>query len=86
MDIKNETIKIAQINLQRAKHATNQFNQHIAERNIAVALVQEPHTRAGRVIGMGKNTRVINKIGSNPWAAIVLIDPKIEELFMGNAA
>lgn len=79
-----DRIKCGQINLQRAKHATNQITQIINERKLDIVLIQEPHTRTGQVIGLGKTHSVIYRKGTNPKTAIMVVNPQIQCLFVEN--
>ncbi|KAL1448444.1 hypothetical protein WDU94_012211 [Cyamophila willieti] len=65
-------IDVVQINLHHAKAASAQFNKIILEKNIQLALIQEPYLVNGRVAGLGESRgRVIyDNTSSNPRTCI----------------
>lgn len=72
------SIKIVQVNLDRAVKASAELVEVMVEKKIDVALVQEPYVRKGKVCGLGSG-RVFydRKENVRPWACIVVNNERL---------
>ena len=79
------SIKIWQVNLDRARHATVELRQAVCEAKVDLLLIQEPYTIRGRVAGFGAATVVIAEENADerPWAAIVVLNISFSILRVG---
>lgn len=73
---------IAQINMGRGRIATAELKEISVTKKIALALIQEPYARKGKVEGMGADVRCLtaNKPDSNPWACIAVFDRNVDAM------
>jgi len=79
------SIKIWQVNLDRARHATDELRQAACEAKVDLLLIQEPYTIGGRVAGFGAAAVVIAEEDADerPWAAIVVLNRSFSILRVG---
>jgi hypothetical protein len=70
------SIKIWQVNLDRARHATDELRQAACEAKVDLLLIQEPYIIGGRVAGFWAAVVVIAKEDADKWswAAIVVLN------------
>lgn len=71
-------IRIAQINMDRARGVTAEVREIANRMKVDVLLLQEPYVWSQRVIGFGIKSRVIVHEGEGrPWAAVVVMNESI---------
>jgi hypothetical protein len=65
--------KVVQINLQHAKAASAVLSRRMVTEKLDIALIQEPWTLKGKIMGLGSAGRVLYHAGgTRPRAGIVL--------------
>lgn len=72
-----ETLRVGQINLARARLATDEARSYAAANQLDLLLIQEPYVVNGKVAGFGHSARVAQVATTTPWAAIVVISDGI---------
>ena len=70
-------IKLCQLNARHARKVTPEICQKAVEERIDILLLQEPYHREGKIIGFGSDAKIAYKLGTDPWAAIVILNPNI---------
>ena len=67
-------LKIAQSNLQHKKSASYHFYRKIERENFSVALIQEPYTYQGKLVGLDSRVWAYYSVtdGADPLAAIIV--------------
>lgn len=75
-------LKFWQINLDRARHTTDELREAAHREGADVLLLQEPHTARGAVTGFSAGDAVITgtKQGERPWAAVIVLNRHINVL------
>ncbi|GLV33529.1 hypothetical protein CBL_20258, partial [Carabus blaptoides fortunei] len=77
-------LKIAQINLQRSRAATNNLLGLTESRKVDICFVQEPHAREGQVVGLGTKARTYHVNVGKPKSAICAFGTRVSTIMLSH--
>lgn len=74
-------LRLAQLNMRRARHVTDELRTEAVKSGIDVILMQEPYTFRGNIPGFGLScclSSVSAGEGEGTWAGIAILNPKLK--------